>query len=120
MRYFALWLGAAFIIYLGFLDIPSGPDFAFAAAPVYSGVLSSLLLLLALLIGLPGRLPFVSRVWHQTPVGIVAVGASIIAGVVIAFVYVAAPRPTISNGVLGLCGLLAIEFAIIHFPERKA
>jgi hypothetical protein len=121
MRYLALWFACAVVIYVAFLDTPyTGPELSLVVVPIWSGVLSSFVLLVALLIGLPVRLPAISRIWHQTSLGVIIAGTAMIVGLIIIFTaYNATQRATVTNGVRALCGLLAIEFGIIHCPQRR-
>ena len=50
-----------------------GPELSLVIVPIWSAALSSGVVLAAVLIGAPTRLPAVSRIWHRTAVGIVTV-----------------------------------------------
>jgi hypothetical protein len=118
MRYLILFLIGTLVIYAGFLISFTGPQFALTAQPVYSAVLSAFALLAALLVGLPTRFAGVARVWHHTPLGVSIVLLAIILGwIAIVIVFTAAQRATVGNAILGLSGIIAIDFGILHWPR---
>src|SRR6266513_2381968 len=121
MRYLALWFLGVLMIYNGLTDAGYyGPEMSLIFVPVWSIVLSCGVLLAATLIGLPIRIPAVSRLWHDRVfwrlVTAVALGC-----VVIWRAYSAGQHATFADEMLALCGLIAIEFAVIYCPVlRKA
>ncbi len=121
MRYFALWFLAGLVIFNGLTDAGYfGPELSLIVVPIWSAALSSGVLLLALLIGLPTRLPAVSRVWHSTSLGIITVAAAVAVGCFFMFMaFTAGQHATGTHAILGLCGLVAVAFAVIHCPERR-
>jgi hypothetical protein len=120
MRYLILFLIGTVVIYIGFLISFTGPEFALTAQLVYSAVLSAFALLAALLVGPPTRYAAIARLWHHTPVGVSIALLTIILGwVALVTVFTAAQRATVANAVLGLSGLLAIDFGILHWPNRR-
>ena len=115
-----LFLIGTIVVYVGFLVSFTGPEFALTAQPVYSAVLSAFALLAALLVGLPTRYPAIAQLWHHTPLGVsIALLAIILGWVAIVIAFGAAQRATVANAVVGLSGLLAIDFAILHWPNPK-
>jgi uncharacterized membrane protein len=115
MRYLIL-----FLIFVGFLVSFTGSEFTLTAQPVYSAVLSAFALLAALLVGLPTRCAAVARLWHHSALGVsIALLAIILGWIAIVAALTAAQRATVGNAVLGLSGLLAIDFAILHWPNPK-
>ena len=120
MRYLILFLIGAAVIYVGFLISFTGPQFALTAQPVYAAVLSAFTLLAALVVGLPTRFGTIPRLWHHTPVGVsIALLAIILGWIAIVAALTAAQRATVGNAVLGLSGILAIDFGILHWPNPK-
>jgi hypothetical protein len=121
MRYLILFLIGMVVIYVGFLVSFTGPEFALIAQPVYAAVLSACALLAALLVGLPTRCAAIARLWHHSALGVsIALLAIILGWIAIVASLTAAQRATVGNAVLGLSGLLAIDFAILHWPNPKA
>ena len=120
MRYLILFLVGTVVVYVGFLLSFTGPEFALTVQPVYSAVLSAFALLAALLVGLPTRCAAIARLWHHSPFGVsIALLAIILGWIAIVTALTAAQRATVGNAVLGLSGLLAIDFAILHWPNPK-
>ena len=120
MRYLILFLVGAGVIYVGFLISFTGPEFALTAQPVYSAVLSASALLAALLVGLPTRCAAIARLWHHTLLGVtIALLAIILGWIAIVTAFTTAQRATVGNAVLGLCGLLAMDFGILHWPNVR-
>jgi hypothetical protein len=121
MRYLTVFVLGAVIIYVGFLMSSAGPEFALTAQPVYSAVLSAFALLAPLLVGLPTRCLVIAQHWHHTPLGVSIALFAIIRGwvAVVAAVFSAAQHATVGNVVVGLAGLLAIDFGILHWPNPK-
>jgi hypothetical protein len=120
MRYLILFLLGTVVIYVGFLISFTGPEFALTAQPVYSAVLSAFALLAALLVGLPTRYAGIARLWHHTALGVsIALLAIILGWIAIVAALTTAQRATVDNAILGLSGLLAIDFAILHWPNPK-
>jgi hypothetical protein len=120
MRYLILFLIGTVVIFVAFLVSFTGPEFTLTAQPVYSAVLSAFALLAALLVGLPTRCAAVARLWHHSALGVsIALLAIILGWIAIVAALTAAQRATVGNAVLGLSGLLAIDFAILHWPNPK-
>jgi hypothetical protein len=120
MRYLILFLIGTVVIYVGFLISFTGPQFALTAQPVYSAMLSAFALLAALLVGLPTRFAAIARLWHHTALGVsIALLAIILGWIAIVAALTAAQRATVGNAMLGLSGLLALDFAILHWPNPK-
>ena len=120
MRHLILFLVGTGIIYVGFLISFTGPEFALTAQTVYSLVLSAFTLFGALIVGLPTRFGAMPRLWHCTPLGVsIALLAVTLGWIAIVAAFTAAQRATVGNATLGLCGLLAIDFGILHWPNRK-
>jgi hypothetical protein len=120
MRYVILFLVGSVVIYIGFLVSFTGPGFALTAQPVYSAVLSAFALLAALFVGLPTRCRAIARLWHHSALGVSLALLAIISGwIAIVAALTAAQLATVGNAVLGLSGLLAIDFAILHWPNPK-
>jgi hypothetical protein len=120
MRYLILFLIGTVVIFVGFSVSFTGPEFTLTAQPVYSAVLSAFALLAALLVGLPTRCAAIARLWHHSALGVsIALLAIILGWIAIVAALTAAQRATVGNAVLGLSGLLAIDFAILHWPNPK-
>jgi hypothetical protein len=121
MRHLTVFVLGTVIIYVGFLMSFTGPEFALTAQPVYSAVLSVFALLAALLVGLPTRYPAIAQLWHHTPLGVsIALFAIILGWVAIVTVaFGAAQHATVANAAIGLAGLLAIDFGILHWPNPR-
>jgi hypothetical protein len=63
----------------------------------------------------------IPRLWHNTPVGVsIALLAIILGWIAIVAAFTVTQRATLGNAVLGLSGLLAIDFGILQWPIRKA
>ena len=123
MRFLALWFLGVIVIYNGLTDAGYyGPETSLIFMPVWSIVLSCGVLLAATLIGLPIRIPAVSRLWHDRVFGrVVTAAAAALGCLVIWRAYSAGQHATFADAMLALCGLIAIEFAVIYCPElRKA
>jgi hypothetical protein len=121
MRYLALWLIAAVVIFNGLTDAGYfGPELSLIVVPIWSAALSSGVLLAASLIGLPIRFSAVSRVWHGTALGHVVAALAVALGCFFIWVaFTARQHATSTHAILGLCGLIAIEFAVVYCPERR-
>jgi hypothetical protein len=120
MRHLMLFLMGTGVIYVGFLMSFTGPEFALTAQPVWSALLSALALLAALLVGLPTRWGAIPRLWHHTPLGVsIALLAIILGWIAIVAAFTAAHRATFGNAMLGLSGVLAIDFGILHWPNTR-
>jgi hypothetical protein len=121
MRQLILFFVGTGIIYVGFLISFTGPEFALTAQPVYSLVLSAFTLLAALVVGLPTRFGAMPRLWHHTPLGVSVALLTVTFGwIAVIAAFTAAQRATVGNATLGLCGLLAIDFGILHWPNPKS
>jgi hypothetical protein len=118
MRHLILFFIGTAVIYVGFLISFTGSEFALTAQPVYSLVLSAFTLLAALVVGLPTRLGAMLRLWHHTPLGMsIALLAIILGWIALIAAFTASDRATLNNAILGMCGLTAIDFGILHWPN---
>jgi len=119
MRHLIVFVLGTVIIYVAFLMSFAGPELL-TIAPVYSPVLSAFALLAALRVGLPTRCAAIARLWHHTPLGVsIALLAIILGWVAIVIAFGAARRATVANAVVGLSGLIAMDFAILYWPNRR-
>jgi hypothetical protein len=60
----------------------------------------------------------IPRLWHHTPIGVsIALLAIILGWIAIVAAFTAAHCGTFGSAVLGLSGLLAIDFGILHWPN---
>jgi hypothetical protein len=122
MRYLALWLlGAIAIFIAATFRTPMGPEFALYLQPLLSLLISGLVLLLALAVGLPIKLPGVSRAWHGTLVGPLIAGLSAVFGWIALTSFFTSTQRYASLGqiTLGLCGLFGVDFGVIHWPQSR-
>ena|SRR2546421_184468 len=120
MRFLVLWvLGALAIFIAGILRAPVGPEFAVYLQPLLSALISGLVLLLALGVGLPIRLRSISRLWHMTLFGPLVAGVFVVLGwiALISFFTSSQRYASVGEITLGLCGLFAIDFGVIHWPH---
>jgi hypothetical protein len=119
MRHLIVFVLGTVIIYVAFLMSFTGPELL-TVLPVYAVILSAFSLLAALLVGLPTRCIAIARLWHHTPLGVsIALLAIIVGWVAIIATFGAARRATLANAVVGLSGLIAINFAILHWPNPR-
>ncbi|MGZ5002856.1 MAG: hypothetical protein ACXWBM_06655, partial [Chthoniobacterales bacterium] len=80
MRYLILWFGGSAVIYAGFYLTYTGPVFAIYVQPLLSSFISGVVLLLAIVAGLPTRWHVTYHMWHITAVGALTSFAAIVAG----------------------------------------
>ena len=120
MRYLILFLVGAGVIYACFLVAFTGPTFALYVQPLLSVLLSGVALFVALFAGLSTRWGAVPRFWHDTPLGAsIALLAIVFGWIALIAAFTASDRATLSNAILGMCGLTAIDFGILHWPNAR-
>jgi hypothetical protein len=122
MRYVALWIVGAVVIFIAAVyKTPVGPVFAVQLQPLLSLLISGLVLLLTFAVGLPIRLRRISHVWHGTLVGLLTAVLFIVVGWIALISFFTSTQRYSSLGgiILGLCGLFAVDFGIIHWPEPR-
>ncbi|HEU0273708.1 MAG TPA: hypothetical protein VFQ83_04190 [Candidatus Udaeobacter sp.] len=114
MRHLIVFILDTVIIYVAFLMSFNGPELL-TILPLYAVILSAFALLAALLLGLPTRCAAIARLWHHTPLGTSITLLAIILGwVAIGTTFGVAQRATLANAVVGLSGLIAMDFAILQ------